>query len=132
VTFNFNDDEFPVNDSARRLLKALKKEPCPILVSTKGLDLPLRGRFQPSPAVPDSVLKAHVPAQALISFIVDHAGHAQLPQVVSATSEDFGWAAATAVARWQFTTPLVKGRPVDVRATIPIVWAPPATPGKAG
>ncbi len=57
---------------------------------------------------------------------IDRAGRAQLPRVVSTTREDFGWAAATAVARWQFTPPTKDGKPVDVKARVPVSYTPPA------
>ena len=126
--FSAYGDDFPVNDSAERLLKDLKRSPCPILRSPADLDVPLKGRFRPSPIVPASVLKAKVHAEAVIEFIVDHAGHAQLPRIVSSTNPDFGWAAATAVARWQFTVPSRKGKPADVFARVPMVYNPENTP----
>jgi TonB family protein len=126
VDFRRADPEFPLSDSALRLLKDLKRTPCPILTSGRALDAPIRGRFQPSPVVPDALLRDHASAQAVVEFIVDHAGHAQLPRIVSATDPAFGWAAATAVARWQFTPPLSQGHPVDVRVTIPLVYSDPA------
>jgi TonB family protein len=126
--FELDAEDFPVNDSAERLLKVLKKTPCPILADFRGLDAPLKGRFTPSPVVPGSVRKANVRAEAVVDFIVDHAGHAQLPQVISATNPDFGWAAATAVGRWQYSAPTKNGRPVDVRVRVPLVFSPKNPP----
>jgi hypothetical protein len=37
-------------------------------------------------------------------------------------------AAATAVARWQYTQPLKNGRPVDVMAQVPLVSSPSSPP----
>jgi TonB family protein len=136
--FSRNDEDFPMSDSALRLLRELRKSPCPILTSAAALDVPLKGRFQPGPVVPPSVSKADVPATASIVFIVDHAGHAQLPRIASSTSEEFGWAAATAISRWQFNAPTVKGRPVDVFVEIPVAFRPrqadarPADPAPPG
>jgi TonB family protein len=123
--------DFPPNDSAVRLLRALKKTPCPILTDAHELDEELKGRFQPSPTVPDSVRRANIQARAVVEFIVDHAGHAQLPRIISATDTDFGWAAATAVGRWQYTQPMKNGKPVDVLVQVPLVFSPqnPAQPG---
>jgi TonB family protein len=126
--FETDAQDFPVNDSAERLLKVLKKTPCPILGDFRDLDAPLKGRFTPSPVVPDSVRKANARAEAVVDFIVDHAGHAQLPQVISSTSPDFGWAAATAVGRWQYSAPTKNGRPVDVRVRVPLVFLPKNPP----
>ncbi len=124
--FERDADDFPMNESAERLLGLLKREPSPIVDDFRTLDAPMKGRFTPSPVVPEPLLAAR--AEAVVEFIVDHAGHAQLPRVISATSPDFGWAAATAVARWQYTTPSQKGRPVDVRVRVPVVYSPPNPP----
>jgi TonB family protein len=123
--FELDAEDFPINDSAKRLLKVLRKTPCPILADFRELDAPLKGRFTPSPVVPESVRSANARAEAVVDFIVDHAGHAQLPQVISATNPDFGWAAATAVGRWQYTTPSKNGRAVDVRVRVPLVFSAP-------
>jgi TonB family protein len=128
--FERNADDFPLNDSAERLLKALAKTPCPILGDFRSLDGPLKGRFTPSPVVPESVRAANVRAEAVIEFVVDHAGHAQLPRIISATNPEFGWAAATAVGRWQYSTPVKNGRAVDVRVRVPLVFSPPISPSK--
>ena len=63
--------------------------------------------------------------QAEIEFIIDNTGHAQLPRIVTSTRDDFGWAAATAVSRWQFTAPTMNSQPVDVLVTVPIEFSPP-------
>ena len=123
-SFSRSSDDFPLSDSALRLLRDLGRSPCPILGSVAALDAPLKGRYQPGPVVPATVSDAKLPAQAEISFIVDRAGRAELPRIDRTTNEDFGWAAATAVSRWQFNAPTVKGRPVDVRVTVPIVYSP--------
>jgi len=122
--FSRDDEDFPVSDSALRLLRELRRNPCPILAGGAALDVPLKGRFQPGPVVPPSVSKANVPATASIVFIVDHAGHAQLPRIASSTNEEFGWAAATAISRWQFNAPTIKGKSVDVFAEIPVAYQP--------
>jgi TonB family protein len=132
VDFRRSNPEFPLSDSALRLLKDLKRSPCPILTSGRALDAPIKGRFQPPPVIPDALLRAHASAQAVVEFIVDHAGHAQLPRIVSATDPAFGWAAATAVARWQFTQPLSQGRPVDVRVSVPVVYSVPSPAAPQG
>jgi TonB family protein len=120
--FDRDAADFPLNDSADRLLSPLKKNRCPIVLDSNALDEKLQGRFQPEPDVPDSIRKARQPCQAVIEFIIDHAGHAQLPRIVSASSPEFGWAAATAVARWQYTQPQKGGRPVDVFVRVPMVY----------
>jgi TonB family protein len=129
--FEMDASDFPMNDSAERLLRDLRKSPCPILSDFRNLDTPIRGRFTPSPVVPEGVLASNAAETAVIEFVVDHAGHAQLPRIISATNPDFGWAAATAVARWQYTTPYKSGKPVDVRVRVPLEISPrnPAAKG---
>jgi TonB family protein len=122
--------DFPMNESAARVLAIVRKDPSKIVTDYKSLDAPIKGRFTPSPVVPESVLTANVSAQAVIDFIVDHAGHAQLPQIISSTNPDFGWAAATAVGRWQFTAPSQNGRAVDLRIRVPLVFTPSNPPPK--
>jgi TonB family protein len=128
--FERDADDFPINDSALRLLGVLKKSPCPILTDFRELDSPLKGRFTPSPVVPESLRATAGPAEAVVEFIVDHAGHAQLPRVISSTSPDSGWAAATAVARWQYTAPSKNGRAVDVLVRVPLRFSPPNPPAQ--
>ncbi len=127
--FNRSDRDAGLNDSSLRLLRALKKDPCPILKSLKDLDAALVPRSRPGPVTPFALLTDNVPAEATIEFIIDHAGHAQLPRIVSSTRDDFGWAAATAVARWLFSVPMKDGHPVDVFAQIPINYVPPPKDG---
>jgi TonB family protein len=128
--FSTYGDEFPMNESAERLLKALRKSPDSIARDGSGLDGPIKARFQPGPIVPAGLEASQTRAEAVIEFIVDHAGHAQLPRVVSTTDPDFGWAAATAVGRWQFTVPTRKGRPIDVFVRVPLVFRPANPPSQ--
>jgi TonB family protein len=124
--FNRSDRDSPVNGSAERLLKAQQKDPSSIAGGFAELDARPKPRFQPGPIVPAALLKDNVAAEAEIEFIIDRVGHAQLPRIVSATRDDFGWAAATAVARWQFSLPTKGGKPVDVRIRVPLGYEPPA------
>ncbi|HZZ20754.1 MAG TPA: TonB family protein [Opitutaceae bacterium] len=123
--FSRNEDDFPLNESAERLLKSLKKDPCPIIKDSHLLDSVPKGRFLPSPIVPPALEASNARADAVVEFVIDHAGHAQLPRVTSASDPAFGWAAATAVARWQFSPPTQHGKPVDMFARIPLSYNPP-------
>lgn len=78
--------------------------------------------------MPAFVPKADAHAEAVIEFIVDHAGHAQLPPILSSPNPDFGRAAVAAVARWPFTVPSLKGKSVDVFARVPTVFNPAKPP----
>jgi TonB family protein len=122
--------DFPMNESAERLLGVLRKDPGKVVSDYGSLDSPIVGRFTPSPVVPESVRTANVRAVALIEFIVDHAGHAQLPHIISSTDPDFGWAAATAVGRWQYTAPSKGGKALDLLVRVPLVYSPTISPAK--
>jgi TonB family protein len=126
--FERDADEFPMNDSAERLLGVLKKDPSKILIDFRSLDSPLKGRFMPSPVVPESLGATAIPVEAVVEFVVDHAGHAQLPRIISSTNPEFGWAAATAVGRWQYTVPSKNGKAVDVRVRVPLRFSPANPP----
>ena len=58
--------------------------------------------------------------KAMIEFLIDQEGRVRLPRVVSASEDAFGYAAVQSVSKWLFETPLQAGRPVVVRATLPI------------
>ena len=49
-------------------------------------------------------------------------GRVLFPRIVSASHEDFGWAAATAVAQWKFNPPMRNGQRVDVRMVVPVMF----------
>ena len=119
---------FPDFQSERRIMDDIAKGGDTVVKNELDLDKPLLSRFQPGPVVPESTRSANLKASATIEFVVDHAGHAQLPQIASATDIAFGWAAATAVAHWQFTPPQRKGLPVDVFARVPMKFSPEKTP----
>ena len=71
-------------------------------------------------------LRAEGPTgSAEIEFIIDREGRARLPRIVSASREEFGWAAATAIAQWVFDPPKKNGQPVDTRVRIPVSFTPP-------
>lgn len=127
--FDRADRDSPVNASAERLLKARKKDPASVLADLRQLDRVPKARYQPSPVLPDAMCVKPVAAKAEIEFIIDRTGRAQLPRVRSATREDFGWAAATAVARWIFAPPTKNGKPVDVKVVVPVAYEPSSEAG---
>jgi len=94
----------------------------------QGLDEKLAPIYRVAPAYPGALLKGGRPeGRAEIEFIIDRDGRARLPRIVSATKDEFGWAAATAVSQWIFKAPLRGGQPVDVRVRIPFDFkSPPA------
>jgi TonB family protein len=127
--FRRDEGAFPVSTTAQRLARELGRNPCPIV--RDGLDAPLVSRFRPAMKVPDEVVKAGTPASAVIEIVVDEEGHAQLPRVVSSTDAAFGWAAATAAARWIYDPPAQKGQAVAAFLQVPFTYTP-RPPAKAG
>jgi TonB family protein len=77
---------------------------------------------QDSPVYPRALKDDSLTGQAEIEFIVGADGRVHYPRIVSATQEDFGWAAATAIAQWQFQPPTKDGKHVDVRMTVPVLF----------
>ena len=89
------------------------------------MDTRLNPRFQVPPAYPEALRAEKPEGQAMIEFLVDREGRGRLARVVSATREEFGWAAATAVNQWVFDPPRRGGLPVDIRVSIPFQFSLP-------
>ena len=94
-------------------------------MGARGLDGRLNPRYQLEPVYPTRLLQGKPSGEATIQFIVDRTGRSRLARIVSATREEFGWAAATAVEQWVFEPPRRGGRPTDVRVSIPFKFSPP-------
>ena len=88
------------------------------VAGAKGLDHPLVPLYRVGPQIAELALAGA--SEARIEFIVDREGRARLPRVLKSSSDEFGWAAATAVSQWVFEPPLRQGEAVDVRVIIPI------------
>lgn len=111
--------DVPVGDDARAILRDLEKRPESI--RTPGdLDQPPKPVSRRPPVYPSALLKDGRPGEAMIEFIIDRNGDAQLPRVVSSSAPEFGYAAAQAVATWRFEVPKKDGKPVVVRVRIPV------------
>ncbi len=94
-------------------------------MGARGLDRPLNPRYQVQPPYPSQLLEQKPSGRAAIQFIVDRDGRCRMARIVSATREEFGWAAATAVEQWVFDPPRKGGKTVDVRVSIPFEFNPP-------
>lgn len=90
-----------------------------------GLDQKLKPLWRGFPVYPHALLAARPTGEAKIDFIVDRDGRARLPGIVSASKEEFGWAAATAISQWVFERPFRQGEPVDARVSITVSFTPP-------
>jgi len=115
----------PENGPVARLLPDLQPNGSGIGGAT-GLDQRLKPLWRGFPVYPHALRTEHPPGEAKIAFIIDRFGRARAPRVVSASREEFGWAAATAISQWVFERPTKKGEPVDVKVTIPVGFKPPA------
>lgn len=114
------------SDPGVRVLNALRRGE---IHPAKGLDGKLTPLYRVRPEYPDALRDQGSPAgQAEIEFVIDREGRVRLPRIVSASNEEFGWAAATAVAQWVFSAPLRGGEPVDVKVHIPFNFAAPTQP----
>jgi TonB family protein len=115
----------------RALLDELKK-PQPDITKARELDaVPPKLITAVNPVFPQSLLAAVSQGakggEAVIEFIIDRQGRVLLPRIISATTEDCGWAAATALLRWKFEPPTKGGKTVATRIRIPLEFVPPKT-----
>jgi TonB family protein len=118
--FNFGG-ETTLNDEARRVLSELRK-PEPTICSMSELDQRPRALRQDSAVYPRALKDDGLTGQAEIEFVVTSEGNVLFPRIISATQEDFGWAAAIAVAQWHFQPPTRNGQKVDARMTVPVLF----------
>lgn len=107
---------------ARLIRRLLAGETIP---QARGLDAKLHPLWRAKPEYPDALRAEPVSGSAEIEFIIDREGRARLPRIVSASREEFGWAAATAISQWVFDPPKKDGQPIDVRVRIPVSFPPP-------
>jgi len=107
-----------------RLVEALRPGGSGI-AGPSGLDQKLKPLWRGFPVYPAALREEPIEGSAEIEFIIDRDGRARLPRVKSATNDEFGWAAATAISQWVFERPIKKGESVDVTVSIPVKFAPP-------
>ena len=110
-------------DPVERVIAARRAN---LIGPAKNLDEKLTPIYRAPPAYPATFAESDQPAGAAeIEFVIDRDGRARLPRIVSASREEFGWAAATAVSQWVFKVPTRGGEPVDVLVKIPFEFAAP-------
>jgi TonB family protein len=110
-------------DPFQRLVAALRAD---TVGSAVKLDEKLTPIYRVAPIYPSAFNETDRPAgRAEIEFIIDREGRARLPRILSATREEFGWSAATAVNQWVFQPPRRGGEAVDVKIKIPFEFAAP-------
>lgn len=118
--------EFAAPTGAEARLVGLLSGDAGAIAGPGGLDGRLTPLWRGFPGYPNALRAEAVKGEAEIEFIIDRAGRARLPRVVSATRPEFGWAAATAINQWVFARPRRGGEPTDVRVRIPVNFTPPA------
>lgn len=124
TVFNRIRPESSVDAATKDLLNELEQS-SPKIYAEGELDAKLSPVYRIGPIITDAHAQSGEAASAVIEVVVDHNGRARLPRIVSATREDFGWAAATAASRWVFDPALKGGEPVYVRVKIPFKYTPP-------
>lgn len=115
--FSVDGEDRLVDEGTRRLLRILSSEK-PDIVDLKDLDAVPEQRVTVQAVFPAK--HADKDGRVEIEFIIDREGRVRLPRIVSATEPEFGWAAATAMVRWEFSPPLKGGVPVDARGLLQI------------
>jgi TonB family protein len=116
--FRFLEESFDAD--ARHVLAQLRKGRK--FPSVNQLDERPKAVTQDSPAYPRALKDDGVTGQAEIEFVIDKDGRVLFPRIVSASHEDFGWAAATAVAQWKFQPPQLNGQKVEAVMRVPILF----------
>lgn len=118
--FSFEGD-ISLTPETRRVVAELRKEH-PAICSTTELDERPKALRQDAPVYPRAMKDDGLTGQAEIEFVVTAEGNVVCPRIISASQEDFGWAAAAAVAQWRFEAPTKNGQKVDARMTVPILF----------
>jgi TonB family protein len=122
--YHFGGLDRVMDASSLEILKLLKK-PDARFTKESDLDAPLVVIQQDAALYPVSLqTAAPVTGQAVVEYFVDRTGVVQLPRVISATHEDFGYAAAQAVGQWQFEPPQREGKPTLVRVQTTVDFKP--------
>jgi TonB family protein len=112
----------PKLDTVAQGILAELRKPKPGILSADELDKPLQPIRQPRPAYPSAQRSDSASGQAEIEFVIDRSGRPLFPRIISATHEDFGWAAATGILRWRYQPPVKNGEKVDARAKVTVVF----------
>jgi len=118
--FSFSG-ETSLDPVAKQILAELRK-PKPAIYTADQLDAKLTPIRQEPPAFPYAQRSDGVSGKAEVEVIIDKDGRPLFPRIISATYDDFGWAAATAIKRWKFPSPMKGGQKVEARVTIPFTF----------
>jgi TonB family protein len=83
-----------------------------------------RAIYRVAPQYPRSLLTTRPRGEATVEFVIWEDGQVVLPRIVQTTEPAFGDAAATAVQQWVFEVPRAGGKPVAVRTSMTMAFAP--------
>lgn len=108
-------------------LARMEKRGGKAIVDGGALDHPLKVISRVAPMHPLSLLKRKEPGRAVVEALIDEEGRVQVPRVVSADEEAFGFSAMQAIAQWRFEPPMKDGQPAIVRVRLPFQFAPLVT-----
>jgi TonB family protein len=123
-TQKFNRSEYATGfDRSSRLLLSEVNAKNSDIVEMSALDAKPKALYQP-PSYDPQPLEAGKSQKetVVVEFFIDSDGAVQFPRVVSAKDMERGWAAATAMKRWIFEVPKVKGNAVAVRREIAFIF----------
>jgi TonB family protein len=113
--------DIAINAHGLRILDELRK-PQPAIAPVSSLDHAPKPFYTPPPVYPPELADKGVTGTVLVEFYIDKEGSVQFPHALKSNNEELAWLALTAVARWQFYPPLVKGVAVDTVVTVPVAF----------
>lgn len=113
--------EASLDAEARRVLTEIRGGGEKILAMSELSERPIP-ITQSTPIYPRGQKCDKQTGQAEIEFIISREGRVLFPRIISSSHEDFGWAAATAIAQWRFQPPVKNGANVDVRIKLPVIF----------
>ncbi|MGP1718003.1 MAG: TonB family protein [Methylophilus sp.] len=117
----YGTHDIAINEHGQRILDELK-DAQPNIAPVKTLDHAPKPFYTPPPAYPLELVDKGVTGTVLVEFYIDKEGSVQFPHTLKTNNEELAWLALTAVARWQFYPPTVKGKPVDTVVTVPVAF----------
>jgi TonB family protein len=113
--------DIAISEHGLRILDELRKSQ-PAITPVTSLDHAPKPFYTPPPVYPPELADKGVTGTVLVEFYIDKEGSVQFPHALKSNNEELAWLALTAVARWQFYPPLVKGVAVDTVVTVPVAF----------
>lgn len=110
------------NTSKSGLAASSEQNGEPSIIDASLTDRPPVPIFQPGAEYPEEMAKQNIGGKVLLSLVITKTGRVKDLSVVDATDIHFLSSAKTAVLKWRFRPALLKGRPVDCRLQVPVVF----------